>query len=77
MYPKAFEELGQVYMFYNLTNNIFIHIYEQNQAFVVYSTVLNDPEVQGKVLDLSGVHDYAYVLLGEVNYFIYGLLFFY
>jgi hypothetical protein len=37
----------------------------QNQAFVVYSTVLNDPEVQGKVLDLSGVHDYAYVLLGE------------
>jgi hypothetical protein len=32
---------------------------------------LNDPEVQGKVLDLSGVHDYAYVLLGEVNYFIY------
>jgi hypothetical protein len=38
--------------------------------------VLNDPEVQGKVLDLSGVHDYAYVLLGEVNYFIYDLLFF-
>jgi hypothetical protein len=37
----------------------------QNQAFVVYSTVLNDPEVQGKVLDLSGVRDYAYVLLGE------------
>jgi hypothetical protein len=28
---------------------------------------LNDPEVQGKVLDLSGIHDYAYVLLGEVN----------
>lgn len=37
----------------------------QNQAFVVYSTILDDPEVQGKVLDLSGVHDYAFVLLGE------------
>jgi hypothetical protein len=37
---------------------------------------LNDPEVQGKVLDLTGVHDYAYVLLGEVNYFIYELLVF-
>ncbi|CAF0809116.1 unnamed protein product [Adineta steineri] len=37
----------------------------QNQAFVVYSTVLKDPEVQGKVLDLSGIRDRAYVLLGE------------
>ncbi|CAM2701582.1 unnamed protein product [Rotaria socialis] len=37
----------------------------QNQAFVVYSTILNNPEVQGKVLDLSGVRDRAYVLLGE------------
>ncbi|CAF2568611.1 unnamed protein product [Rotaria sp. Silwood2] len=37
----------------------------QNQAFVVYSTILNNPEVQGKVLDLSGIRDRAYVLLGE------------
>jgi hypothetical protein len=36
---------------------------------------LNDPEVQGKVLDLSGVHDYAYVLLGEVNHRIHSILF--
>ncbi|UJR28384.1 hypothetical protein I4U23_009625 [Adineta vaga] len=37
----------------------------QNQAFVVYSTVLSNPEVQGKILDLSGIRDRAYVLLGE------------
>ncbi len=73
---KTFEELGQVWMLYNLTNKTDILIHAQNQAFVVYSTVLNDPEVQGKVLDLTGVHDYAYVLLGEVNYFIYELLVF-
>ena len=34
----------------------------------MYSTILSSPDVDGKVLDLSGVHDYAYVLLGEVNY---------
>ncbi len=66
-YPKAFEALGQVFIFYLLKTRTFIYVDKQNQAFVVYSTVLSDPEVQGKVLDLSGVHDYAYVLLGEVN----------
>jgi hypothetical protein len=38
---------------------------------------LKDPEVQGKVLDLSGIRDYAYVLLGEVNYLIYELILFF
>ncbi len=40
----------------------------------MYSTILSDPEVQGKVLDLSGIHDYAYVLLGEVNEIIFRIL---
>jgi hypothetical protein len=37
---------------------------------------LNDPEVQGKVLDLSGIRDRAYVLLGEVNFLIDATSFF-
>ncbi|CAF1015590.1 unnamed protein product [Didymodactylos carnosus] len=40
-------------------------VISKNQAFVVYSTTLDDPEVHLKTLDLNGIRDRGYVLLGE------------
>ena len=38
-------------------------------GFVSYSTVLDDPNVNGKVLSISGIGDRAYVKIGYVKSF--------
>lgn len=39
---------------------------QQGYGFILYSTVLKDLDVHGKVLKIVGIHDRGYVLIGKV-----------
>lgn len=39
----------------------------QGYGFVLYSTVLKNLDVNGKVLQIIGIHDRGYILIGNVT----------
>jgi len=38
----------------------------QGYGFILYSTVLKNLDVNGKVLQIIGIHDRGYILIGNV-----------
>ena len=75
----SFESLGQVrnlivakinLFLINLQHSILLTI-NKGYGFVMYTTYLDDPNVDGKLLSVPGIRDRGYVQIGSVSLLVF------
>ena len=69
--PLSFERLGQVrYNFWDLKDKSYYYYYyfkTKGYGFILYSTILDDADIDQKVLSIPGIRDRAYIQTGSVS----------